>query len=179
MKTTDLITALSALKGVSFVGITMETEVKLTGGKKNPMLGRVTKVSEVQAMVAKTAEDVSVYQNAVNKRLIAEGKDGDFVAGHLPWGSWKDGLFGLIIENTPKGTGIKGDYIRLAVLKSISKPEFFLDGNPITMVEIEGLPVKKTEGNQGGLSEENKMFIRSPKVESILSIRAFGEETIA
>lgn len=176
MKTTDLLTALSALKGVSFVGVTMETEVKLTGGKKNPMLGRVTKVSEVQAMVAKTAEDVSVYQNAVNKRLIAEGKDGNFEAGHLPWGSWKDGLFGLIIENTPKSTGIKGDYIRLAVLNTISKPQYLLDGKPVDKSEIEGLPVKKTEGKQGGLSEENKMIIRSPKVESILAIRAFGEE---
>lgn len=175
MKTNDLLVALEGLKGVTFAGITMETVVDLSGGKANLMKGRVTKISESVAMVAKTADDVSVYENAVNKRLEAEGKEPNFESGRLPWGEWKDGLFGLIIEHTPKKSGIKGDYIRLAILSS-GTPKYFLDGKPIDKDAIEGLPVKKTEGKQGGLSEESKMFIRSPKVESIRSIRAFGEE---
>lgn len=173
MKTPEILEALSALKGVSFVGITMETVVPLTGGKKNPMKGEVTKVSEVQAMVAKTAEDVSVYENAVNKRLAAEGKDANFETGSLPWGTWKDDYFGLIIEH--KGT----DYIRLAILNTVTKPVFFLDGHPIAKDDIIGFPKSKSEGKQGGLSDDNKMFIRSAKVESIKAIRAFGTETVA
>lgn len=63
---------LDKLRGVSFIGLDIETLVKLKGGKKNPMQGRVTKrVSGSTVLVAQN-KNTNTYQNMVRNRLTTQ-----------------------------------------------------------------------------------------------------------
>ena len=156
---------LRKLEGNTFIGLTTETDVKLTGGKKNPLQGRITKrtVSSVQIFTNKNG---SAYAAKVQRGLDKEGNGVVFELSPRAWGER--------IEGTPFVTHKGVDYLEVIFNKVIST-EYFLDGNVSIKVEdIDGLPAKKPEGEQGGL--EDKVIIRTYKLDSIQEIRAFGEE---
>lgn len=79
--------ALQNVSGGSFVGIDTLTDVKLTGGKKNPHQGRVTKsMTGAQVMVFQN-KNINGYEAMIRRRLEAEGKDpATFVLGERAWG---------------------------------------------------------------------------------------------
>lgn len=79
-------------KGSSFVGIDSLVVESLEGGKKNPMLGRVTKQRIGALCLMFTNENSNAYQNMVNKRLAEEGKEPNFVPGKRQWGTRMDGM---------------------------------------------------------------------------------------
>jgi len=63
---------LDKLRGVSFIGLDIETIVPLKGGKANPMNGRVTKrVSNSTVLVAQN-KTTNTYQNMVRNRIAGE-----------------------------------------------------------------------------------------------------------
>ncbi len=177
MNRTQAIEALATLSGVSFVGITMETVVPLKGGKKNPHVGNVTKVVEVVGFVSSNA---STYSNWINKRLAQEGKEADFVAGARTNNlEWVEGHEGWLLDATPKSTGEYTEYMQVAMLGAVSVPEYFYNGESIAKADVIGMKETKSEGHQGGIKEETKMHIRTPKLASILKLRAFKTETVA
>ena len=69
--------ALENMTGGTFVGMDTETEVTLTGGKKNPQQGRVTKVMTGATVMCFSNTRGSAYDAMVRRRLAAEGKDPD------------------------------------------------------------------------------------------------------
>lgn len=170
MKTSSsaLLSVVSSIKGVSFVGVDMLTEVALKGGKANPMKGRVQKrVTGMKAMVCRSNEFGSpAYENAVNRRLAAEGK-GEFKSQGLA--AWAEVVDFPIFKHKEKGDL----YMQLICMDS-GKTEYLLDGQPIAKADIIGLDTDKPEGSQGGLSDEAKVIVRSPKLESITGIRIMG-----
>ena len=159
---------LHKLQGNTFVGLTTETNIKLTGGKKNPMQGEVTKrtVSSVQIF---TNQNGSAYAAKVQRGLDNEGEGSTFKLSPRTWGER--------VEGTPFVTHKGTDYLEVIFNKVIGTPEYFRNGTPIAKDAIEGLPKAKPESKQGGL--EDKVIIRTYKFESIKEIRAFGEEFIA
>ena len=64
--------------------------------------------------------------------------------------------------------------------ESIKKSEmkYFLDGVEILKKDIEGLESDKEEGNQGGLGENNKVIIRTYKIESLTRVTIGGKTYI-
>lgn len=72
-------------KDAKEVRISFVSDVKLTGGKKNPLQGLVEK-EVLKARVELTRKDT--YSNEVKARLISEGKNPDeFKVQKRPWGT--------------------------------------------------------------------------------------------
>lgn len=169
MKATQLVAAVADINGASFVGIDTLVEVKLTGGKKNPHQGRVTKRMIGATVMSFQNKNFSAYEAMVHRRLAAEGKDpAKFVLGERAWGTR--------IPNMPIVThikdGIEKYYLEVIFLKP-GVVSYFLDGAPIDAAHIQGLPAESDGSEQGGL--ENKVIIRTFAADSITELRIDGK----
>ena len=178
------------VKNGQFVGIDMQTEVKLnktldpsfidtrpdltfeyaTKNKTklvNPHFGHVSKlVTGSRVWVGAS------YEKMVQQRLINEGKTKEeakaFVSNPLPWGEYVEGGFPVIVHN--------GKFYLRVIFETAGTTSYLFDGKPIMKESILGLS-EKSEGNgQGGLSEENKVHIRNIGFDSILRVRAASQE---
>ena len=168
MKHTQLIAAFQNVSGASFVGIDTLTEVKLTGGKKNPQQGRITKrMVGAQVMVFQN-KTINGYAAMIARRLAAEGKDAaSFELGERAWGTRVPNM--PIIEHFKDGA--TAYYLEVIFLKA-GAVSYFQDGAPIAKSDIVGM-ADKEEGEQGGL--ENRVIIRSFKADSITEVRVDGK----
>ena len=154
--------AVAAIKGGTFAGIDTETEVKLLGGKKNPMQGRVTKRTTGATVMIFCTKDKSAYENMVRKRMDMEGLDATTF-------ELKPRAWGQRIEGTPF-VEHKGKHYLECFFMNAGETEYFLDGKPIAKEDIEGLPEKKdSEESQGGI--ENKVILRTFAIESLRRLR--------
>lgn len=147
---------MSSVNGATFISIDTVTEVKLTGGKQNPLQGRVTKENVGSNVMVFQNKTTNAYENMVNKRLAQEGK-GEFTVGPRSWGHR--------VPNTPFVEHNGNAYLEVIFLSS-GRSQYCVDGVPFHG-HIDGLPVR-SEGEQGGL--ENKVIIRTFNLDSIRSI---------
>jgi len=148
---------LAPLNGNTFIGLTATTIPKLTGGKKNDMQGEITK---------RTVSVVQVFQNKStngyeNKRLKANP---DFKLGDRPWGTR--------VKGTPFIEHKGADYMEV-IFVSTDSVDYFRNGEPIEKDQIVGLPASRPAG------DTDNVIIRTYKLESIDSLRAFGAEYTA
>lgn len=60
------------LRGVSFIGLDMETAVSLKGGKANPMRDRVTKRVLGSTVLVAQNKNTNTYQNMVRSAIVGE-----------------------------------------------------------------------------------------------------------
>ena len=155
---------LSGVRGSSFVSINTVTVPVLAGGKKNVMQGRVTKVMEGANGQVFTNTNVNGYENKVNRRLAAECKEA-FELSPRTWGHR--------IPETPFVEHNGKTYLEVVMMTS-GKISYLLDGKPIAKSEIIGLK-EKTEGEQGSLSDENKVIVRAFAEDSITQIKINGQ----
>ena len=164
MKLAAAQTALNALSGATFVGIDTVTTVKLTGGKKNPMQGRVTKKTMGSKVMCFSNTNGSAYNTMVKRRLAAEGKNPDsFELSPRAWGERVTGTSFV----THKGA----HYLEVIFLAA-GTVEYQLDGVAIAKSNIEGMPASKPDTGQGGL--DDKVVIRTFALDSVIELRAFG-----
>ena len=158
MKTQILQDLMKEVNGSTFISIDTITDVKLAGGKKNLLQGRVTKKTVGSVVMVFQNKTTNAYENMVKRRLEQEGKSqDDFVLGPRLWGER--------IENTPFVQHKGQLYLEVIFLKP-GKSELLVDGQQYKGT-IDGLP-ESTEGEQGGL--DNKVIIRTFKVEGIRAI---------
>jgi hypothetical protein len=158
-------TILRNLNGATFIGMDTETIPTLLGGKKNPMKGRVKKHNTGASIMIFQNKFQNGYVNMVRRHLVNEGKEAtDFQLSPRKWGERLEGL--PIVAH--KGTR----YLEVIFLKP-GMSSYTLDGTPIDKSEIIGLKDKES-GSQGGLSDENKVHIRTFKMESIKRLRVNG-----
>lgn len=157
------------IKGTTFCGLTTLTAVKLRGGKKNSMQGRVTKKTEDANVILFSNTKDSGYVSLVRKRMIAEGKDPDtFEPKPRAWGT-RMGNSPFIEHN--------GKHYLECFFLSPGKTTYYLDGKEIDKDLIEGLDSDKPkteayEESQGGI--ENKVVIRTFAIESIERLKMKG-----
>lgn len=144
------------VNGSTFISIDTLTPVTLTGGKKNPLQGRVTKQTTGSSVMVFQNKKVNGYEAMVNRRLTKEGK-GEFVVGPRQWGTR--------VPNAPFVTHNGQSYLEVIFLKP-GKVQYLVDGLPFDGV-IDGL-VKGDEGNQGGL--EDKVIIRTINTHNVKAI---------
>ena len=156
-------TILEGFAGNTFIGLTTETTPKLKGGKKNDMLGRVTKrtVSTVQIF---TNQNVNAYANKRNRNRAKAGETTPFELSPRAWGERVKGTAFV----THKGN----DYLEVIFIDTKSV-EYFLDGAAIDKASIEGLPASRPA------SDTDDVVIRTYALASIKEIRAMGGEHIA
>lgn len=144
------------VNGTTFISMDTETSVKLTGGKKNPLQGRVTKQQRGSVVMVFQNKNANGYENMVKKHLIEEGKDPEsFQLGPRKWGER--------ITDTPF-IEHKGKHYLEVIFLHAGETIYYVDGVETDSSQIEGLPVRK-EGEQGGVS--NKVVIRTFSIDSI------------
>jgi hypothetical protein len=157
------------IKGSTFISMDTLTEVKLTGGKKNPLQGRVQKLTTGANVMVFNSTEQNGYENMIKRRMLEEGKDpSTFTLGVRPWGTRID-QSPFIDHNGKK-------YIECVFMNS-GKTVYLVDGVDTPKDDIEGLPeVKENPDSQGGI--ENKVIIRTFAVDSIQSMRINGVELV-
>jgi len=166
MNTAKLDEAIGHITINAIVGITTETPVTLTGGKKNPMQGRVVKRLLSGNVILLCNRESNGYENMVKRRLEKEGVAAEnFTLGERKWGNR--------ISGTPYVSHKGNLYLETIFLRKPTKIEYLLDGEVIDKKDIIGLPEKK-EGEQGGLID--KVIIRDYKAENVKAIRVNGKE---
>lgn len=148
------------VNGGTFIAINTETQVKLSGGRSNPLQGRVTKVVIGSNVMVFQNKHTNAYENMVNRRLVVEGKDpNSFQVGPRSWGQRETG--------TPFVTHNGNEYLEVIFLKC-GDVHYRVDGVATPKDQIPGLPESSQEAHQGGLDQ--KVIIRTYAVESIIGI---------
>lgn len=168
MQRTQLDNIFSNVNGASFVGIDTLTDVKLAGGKSNPLQGKVKKLMIGASVMVFQNKNGSAYEAMIQRRLAKEGKDpASFELSPRAWGERIPNM--PIVEHTKDGQ-VK-HYLEVIFLKS-GKVEYLVDNVPTAKEDIPGL-AESNAGEQGGL--DNKVIIRTFAAESILAVRVDGE----
>jgi hypothetical protein len=168
MQANTVFNAMQNVSGASFVGFDSLTPVTLTGGRRNPLQGRVTKQMTGARVMVFQNKNVNGYEAMVQRRLAAEGKDpGTFELSPRAWGERIPNL--PIVRHVKDG--VEKHYLEVIFLGG-GRVQYLVDGVPTAREEIPGLP-SPTEGEQGGL--ENKVIIRTFAVENITELRVDGQ----
>lgn len=148
------------VNGATFISINTSTQPRMNGGKKNPFIGRVDKVTEGAVVMVFQNKTTNAYANMVNRRLEKEGHSPDsFKLSPRVWGTR--------IPNTPF-VEHKGQYYLEVIFLSNGKTHYELDGKSSPMMMEWKVASSGGEGKQGGL--EDKVIIRTFKVDNITSI---------
>jgi hypothetical protein len=158
------------VNGGSFISIDSITDVKLAGGKGNPFQGRVKKLTVGSNVMVFQNKNTNAYEAMVKRRLTKEGKDPEtFVLSPRSWGVREIG--------TPFVTHNEKEYLEVIFLKC-GEVKYTLDGQPVDKYLILGLPERSQEAEQGGLSDQNKVIIRTYSFDSIVKVTIDGKEHI-
>lgn len=155
----ELVKMLMAITGPKPATITATTEVKMNK-TNNPYHERVTK-----RQVSNVFINFS-YTNSVNKKLVKEGKEADFVAKPRVWG--------VHVPGTPLITHKNEFHLEAGfITKNTPKAEYMLDGVVTDKAVFETYLPAKTENKSQGLDEE--VVIRTFKICNIESVRVNGK----
>jgi len=164
MSKATLLAALAEVSGGTFLGLDTTTVPVLTGGKSNPMKGRVKKIVTGSSVMTFSNQNSNGYSNMVARRLEAEGKDPTSFTLH-------DRKWGVRVPNMPVVEHKEKQYLEVIFLKA-GTVAYTLDDEPIDKADIEGLKVR-AESDQAGL--ENKVIIRDYNFDSLNTVRINGD----
>lgn len=167
---TELVNMLMSIKGPTPATIVAETELKMNKGRgenKNPYIGRATK-----RQVSNVFINFS-YENAVNKRLVKEGKEATFESKERAWGERvKNPDTG---KNTPIITHKGSFYLEAGfITKNAPKVEHFLDGESVDTALFENWMPKKSSSSRQGLTEKNEVVLRTFKLDGVQQVKVNG-----
>jgi hypothetical protein len=158
---------LASVNGNTIISIDTVTTPTLLGGKKNPLQGQIRKVMIGGNVMVFTNKNSNGYENMVNRRLIAEGKDpASFELGERQWGER--------IAGTPFIEHNGATYLEVIFLRP-GKTHYEHGLRSIAREQITGLK-DAVEGEQGGL--DNKVVIRTFKADSIAAITIDGKRHV-
>jgi hypothetical protein len=165
MSSAQFLEFINNIKGCQFVSILALTEPDMYT-RNNPFKGRVKKLVKAPMQINYD------YEKAVNNRLEKEGKEGNFSADKLPWGSWVKGMENKIILHNDNY------YLRTYCIpgKKIQRI-FLIDGRLATANEKEELenwlkPAEKSEKQKNaGLSAEKEVKPRTYQFGNLLSVK--------
>ena len=166
MKLAEIKHLIEAISGNTFVSMDCITEPKLRGGKSNPHQGRVAKLNAGLRVQMFTNQTKNAYEAMVNRRRQAEGNAEPFKVAPLQWGRHIPGT--PYIEH-------KGNLYIQVICHNAGEVTYLLDGKETPKELIQGLPLPQGSGRQE-LEDENKVTVRTFKLDSIRAVRMMGEE---
>lgn len=169
MQTNRLAENLKQLKGTAIASIDSKTIVKLAGGKKNPLQGKIEKLVKGSSIMLFTNKLSNGYVAMVKRRLEKEGKDPNtFKVSPRLWGERLSNS--CVVQH-------KGElYLEAIHLKPPKSVTYLCEGSPIKKELVVGLPkATSNAGSQGNL--EDKVKIRTYKLNSIVNFRC-GELSV-
>jgi hypothetical protein len=152
------------LKGCQFINVMALTEADMYL-RNNPYRGRVQKFTITPMQFGYD------YEVAVNNRLRKEGKEANFTADNLPWGSWVEGLRNKVIAHKDML------YLRTYCVRNARPRTFYLlDGHLASVEEYNEFkqwlkPASASDKQSAhGLEEEFQVKPRDYKFRSIVAI---------
>lgn len=155
----ELVEILRNVKGPTPATVVAESVVKMNK-KGNPYHNLVTKKQESNVFINFN------YANSVNKRLVKEGKEADFVPSERVWGSR--------ITGTPLVEHKGAYYVEAGFLtKNAPKVSYTYDNKEVEKELFEDFLPKSSSSSRQGLEEE--VVMRTFKVESVLEMRFGGK----
>jgi hypothetical protein len=166
MKLAEIKHLIEAISGNTFVSMDCVTEPKLSGGRSNPHQGRVAKRNKGLRVQMFNNTTKNAYEAMVNRRRAAEGNEQPFKVAPLQWGRH--------VPNSPYIEHNGNLYIQV-ICHNAGEVEYLLDGKVTPKDQIQGLPKEQGSGRQE-LSQENKVTVRTFKLDSIRALRMMGEE---
>lgn len=124
-----LLSALASKRNGSFFSCAWERQLKTKKGVNSNITKQVT----------------ATVRKGIDRRNMAKFKNGLEVYRNspLPWGQWKRGQEGLIIEYTNK-KGVEKNYVRFYTTVNKPKIQYFVDGREVPKECIMNL-VQKSE----------------------------------
>lgn len=158
-KHTKIMQLMEAVNGSSIINITTETVLPLNGGKANPMVGRVRKITKGTSVMVFQNKKINGYAAMVQRRLIAEGKNVEFQLSPRRWGTR--------VPNMPVVEHGNEKYLEVIVLRP-GEVHYELDGSVIEPQRIHGMKPEAVPATQGGL--DNKVVIKAYNFDSLRSI---------
>lgn len=158
MLNSKLFSNLSKVRNNAIGSIETCQTIQLTGGKKNPMQGRVTKKTSGGSVQFFGNTKSNGYLN-MKRRKAAKNGDAD-AANIKP----KKRVWGERIKETPLIFHKGKVYVELVYLHAPKNVEYFLDGKPIDKASIKGLP-KSRKSNPG------EVVLRVLKLETITRLK--------
>lgn len=158
MLNSKLFSNLSKVRNNAIGSIETCQTVQLTGGKKNPMQGRVTKKTAGGSVMFFGNTKSNGY---VNMKRRKAAKNGNTDAGNI---QPKKRVWGERIQETPLIFHKGKVYVEMVYLHAPTKIEYFLDGKPIDKNDIQGMPKARKTG-------ENDIPLRVMKLETITRLK--------
>jgi hypothetical protein len=156
------------VNGSTFISLDTKTAVKLKGGKKNPLQGRVNKVTLKSNVMLFQNMKINGYNAMVKRRLQAEGRDPDkFKLSPRVWG--------VRLPNSPL-VEHKGNHYLEVIFLNCGEVYYEVDGIRTHKHMIEGLPETPQPPKQGEV--DNKVIIRVYKLDSITKMTVNKNEYI-
>lgn len=156
----QLVKALMSITGPTPATFEAITDVKMNK-TNNPYFNKVTKKQVSNVFINYS------YENAVNKRRIKEGLEGDFVAQPRTWGQR--------VPGTPLVLHKGAYYLSARFLKNEPKIEYMLEGVATDKAVFETyLPASKPTVKSQDVEEP--IIVRDFKIDTIQSIK-FGGKT--
>lgn len=126
------------VKGSTPVTLVTETVPPCYKGSPN-----ITKRSQVSGLLQAN------YENSVNNKREAEGKEADFKAQGLPWGEKFHET--CIIMHVKKGE--PRAYLRIKIQKT-EKPKYFIDGREVPFADVEPYLRPRSSSSRQGTDQE-------------------------
>ena len=137
--TSKTIQDIIAVHGTAFIGFDTETDVKLTGGKKNPLQGKVTKRTIGLTGMVFSDKESSGYENQVNRELRKLGITDVFKSGASRWGTK--------IPGTPFVEHKENMYLQVILTNRSKETKYYVEGIETDKDKIEGLPKSRPAAN--------------------------------
>jgi hypothetical protein len=160
----QIINTLSRLKNTSFASISTITKPKLSGGKKNPQQGKITKIAENCHVFMYCNIKTNSYENAVRKQLEKSGIDPDmFKLGKRAWGER--------IPGTPFIKHKDKIYLEVIFVNPPKNVRYLHNDKPIDKDDIIGLSKPKKQNDDKVKEARNKVTIRTFDLNNITAIK--------
>ena len=164
MTRSQFVEFVKTVKGCKFINVMALTDADMYL-RNNPFRGRVQKFTITPMQFGYD------YETAVNNRLRKEGKEANFTADKLPWGSWVEGMRNKVIAHKDML------YLRTYCVRN-ERPRtyYLLDGHLASVEEYKEfapfLKPSSTSDKQSahGLEEEFQVKPRDYKFSSLVAI---------
>lgn len=156
----QLIEKLMTIEKSTFVGVTMETNVRMNK-KNNPFHDKIVKRTKRNFHLGND------YENRVNNNEKKEGLEGSFVTEESKVGVH---VSKCVLYNEKKDTY----YVQLEPFKEIKPNEvvYTMDGEIIDEILFKDFLVKVSESKKQ--TQDRKVFIQCPKIDSIKKMNFEG-----
>lgn len=167
----ELIGLLSGLNRATynqFIGISTDTEPRLSGGKSNPLIG----LRKVSTYVGR----FHVWKEAVDNQLKRDGVDSPDYQPATPRGKEYIGDSPVMVGNSPNTRGTH--YLAVIPVRG-GKPTvtYYHPSIEVSQEAAKEAEYRSPSGDkQAAAGVQNELFFRTPKVENIVSLKLGGFE---